>query len=79
VWSTRANVTAALINQVLAYEVVRLKLPLTVYAVMHRANIERIGDMVHLALALGAGPVEVAHVQYYGWGIRNRAVLMPGH
>ena len=39
----------------LAAEVVRLKLPLTVNAVMHRANIDRVGDMVDLALALGAG------------------------
>jgi len=61
----------------LAREVVRLKLPLTVNAVMHRANIERIGEMVDLAILLGAGRVEVAHVQYYGWGLRNRAMLMP--
>ena len=40
----------------LAAEVVRLKLPLTVNAVMHRANIDRIGDMVELALELGRRP-----------------------
>ena len=61
----------------LAAEVVRLKLPLTVNAVMHRANIERIADMVDLALTLGATRVEVAHVQYYGWALKNRAMLMP--
>ena len=64
-------------KQTLAAEVVRLKLPLTVNAVMHRANIERIGEMVDLALSLGASRVEIAHVQYYGWGLKNRAVLMP--
>ena len=64
-------------KRALAAEVVRLKLPLTVNAVMHRANIERIGDMVDLALALGASRVEIAHVQYYGWGLKNRAMLMP--
>jgi PqqA peptide cyclase len=57
--------------------VVRHKLPLTVNAVMHRANIEHIGDMVDLALALGASRVEIAHVQYYGWALKNRAALMP--
>jgi pyrroloquinoline quinone biosynthesis protein E len=56
---------------------VRLKLPLTVNAVMHRANIERIGAMVDLALALGASRVEIAHVQYYGWALKNRGALMP--
>jgi pyrroloquinoline quinone biosynthesis protein E len=61
----------------LANEVVRLKLPLTVNAVIHRANIDRVGDMVELALALGAGRVEIAHVQYYGWALKNRARLLP--
>jgi pyrroloquinoline quinone biosynthesis protein E len=61
----------------LAAEVVRLKLPLTVNAVMHRANIDRVSDMVDLALSLGAGRVEIAHVQYYGWGLKNRGTLMP--
>ena len=40
----------------LAAEAVRLGLPLTVNLVVHRANIERIGDMVDLALALKASP-----------------------
>ena len=61
----------------LADEVVRLGLPLTVNAVMHRANIDHVGDMVELAVALGAGRVEIAHVQYYGWALKNRAALMP--
>jgi PqqA peptide cyclase len=61
----------------LAADVVRLKLALTINAVMHRANIDHVGDMVELALALGAGRVEIAHVQYYGWALKNRAMLMP--
>jgi len=61
----------------LAAEVVRLGLPLTVNAVMHRANIGHVREMVELALALGAGRVEIAHVQYYGWAMKNRAALMP--
>jgi pyrroloquinoline quinone biosynthesis protein E len=64
-------------KRALAAEVVRHKLPLTVNAVMHRANIANIGDMVELALSLGATRVEIAHVQYYGWALRNRATLMP--
>ena len=52
---------------------VRLGLPLTVNMVVHRANIDRIADMVDLALTLGAGRIEIAHVQYYGWALRNRA------
>ena len=64
-------------KRALAAEVVNLKIPLTVNAVMHRANIDRIEDMVELALALGARRVEIAHAQYYGWALKNRAALMP--
>jgi pyrroloquinoline quinone biosynthesis protein E len=64
-------------KRALAEEVVRLKLPLTVNAVVHRANIDRIGEMVDLALVLGASRVEIAHVQYHGWALANRAKLMP--
>lgn len=61
----------------LAVEAVRLGLPLTINLVVHRANIERIGKMVDLALALKASRIEIAHVQYYGWALKNRAALMP--
>jgi pyrroloquinoline quinone biosynthesis protein E len=52
-------------------------LPLTVNAVIHRANAERVEDLVRLAMALGARRVEIAHTQYYGWALPNRAALMP--
>jgi pyrroloquinoline quinone biosynthesis protein E len=64
-------------KRALAAEVKRLKLPLTVNAVIHRANADRIGEMIALALELGAGRVEIAHAQYYGWALKNRAALMP--
>ena len=64
-------------KRALADSVVALKIPLTVNVVVHRANIDRIEDMVALALGLGASRVEIAHVQYYGWALKNRAALMP--
>jgi pyrroloquinoline quinone biosynthesis protein E len=64
-------------KRALAAEVARRGLPLTVNVVVHRANIARIAAMVELALALGAARVEIAHVQYYGWAMKNRAALMP--
>jgi len=64
-------------KQALAAKVIELKIPLTVNAVMHRANIDRIGAMVALALKLGASRVEIAHAQYYGWALKNRSALMP--
>ncbi len=61
----------------LANRVVALKIPLTVNCVVHRGNIDRITAMVELAISLGASRVEIAHVQYYGWALRNRDSLMP--
>jgi pyrroloquinoline quinone biosynthesis protein E len=52
-------------------------MPLTINAVIHRANIGRVGAMVELAVELGARRVEIAHTQYYGWADKNRAQLMP--
>ena len=52
-------------------------LPLTLNAVVHRANLARLPALIALALELGAGRLEVAHVQYYGWALRNRDALMP--
>jgi pyrroloquinoline quinone biosynthesis protein E len=64
-------------KRALAAEVVKLGLPLTVNVVVHRANIARVEAMVEMALALGASRVEIAHVQYYGWAMKNRSALMP--
>jgi PqqA peptide cyclase len=64
-------------KRALGAEVVGLKLPLTVNAVIHRANIDRIEELVALALEMGAARVEIAHAQYYGWALKNRAALMP--
>jgi pyrroloquinoline quinone biosynthesis protein E len=55
----------------------RLGLPLTLNAVVHRHNLDRLERFVELALELGADRLEVAHVQYYGWALANRAALMP--
>ena len=60
-----------------AAEVVRAGFPLTVNAVIHRANVSRAGAMVEYAISLGARRVEIAHTQYYGWAKTNRAALMP--
>jgi pyrroloquinoline quinone biosynthesis protein E len=60
-----------------AQTVVRLGLALTINAVIHRANVDRVAALVETAASLGAGRVEIAHAQYYGWALRNRQALMP--
>ncbi len=54
-----------------------LDVPLTVNAPVHRQNIDHLEDTIALAERLGAVRIEVAHVQYYGWALRNRAALLP--
>jgi PqqA peptide cyclase len=45
--------------------------------VVHRANIDRLPQMLELAETLNASRVELANVQYYGWAFTNRAALLP--
>ena len=52
-------------------------LALTVNVVVHRHNASRVADMIDLAVRLGADRLEVAHAQYYGWALKNRAALLP--
>jgi pyrroloquinoline quinone biosynthesis protein E len=54
-----------------------LGLPLTVNAPVHRQNIESLPEIIDLAGSVGAQRLEIAHVQYYGWALANRAALMP--
>jgi len=52
-------------------------LPLTVNAVMHRQNLHQLPSIIDMAVELDAARLEVAHVQYLGWALRNRAALIP--
>ena len=54
-----------------------LGMPLTVNAPIHRANIGNLANIIEFAVDMGAGRLEVAHVQYYAWALKNRAALMP--
>jgi len=49
----------------------------TVNVVLHRANLDRLEEIIDMAAALGADRVELANTQYYGWAVTNREALMP--
>jgi pyrroloquinoline quinone biosynthesis protein E len=49
----------------------------SINVVLHRANLDRIGEIIDLAAGYGADRLELANTQYYGWGLKNRATLMP--
>jgi pyrroloquinoline quinone biosynthesis protein E len=50
---------------------------LTINVVLHRGNTADIGALAELAAQLNADRLELAHTQYYGWALRNRASLLP--
>jgi pyrroloquinoline quinone biosynthesis protein E len=54
-----------------------LGMPLTINAPIHRHNVHNVEAIINYAVELGAGRVEIAHVQYYAWALKNRASLMP--
>jgi pyrroloquinoline quinone biosynthesis protein E len=61
-----------------AAELVRAAgIPFTVNVVLHAGNVDRLAAIADVAASLGADRLELAHTQFYGWGLRNRAALMP--
>ena len=64
-------------KRAVAREIARSGLPLTINAVIHRANIDAVEALVREAVSLWARRIEVAHSQYYGWALKNRAALIP--
>ena len=64
-------------REVIARAVRAAGLPLTAHAVVHRHNIDRLEEVIALAMTLDAHRPEVAHVEYYGWALLNRKAPMP--
>jgi len=54
-----------------------LGLALTVNVVLHADNVDRVEAIVALAERLSADRLELAHTQFLGWALANRARLMP--
>ena len=55
----------------------RFPLAFTVNLVVHRMNLDRLEAFIALAEDLAPDRLEIAHVQYYGWALKNRSLLMP--
>ncbi|MEV0639307.1 pyrroloquinoline quinone biosynthesis protein PqqE [Streptomyces sp. NPDC050619] len=52
-------------------------LPLGLNVVLHRENLDAIDALIELGLSWGVDRVELANAQFYGWGLLNRAALLP--
>jgi len=53
------------------------KVAFTVNLVVHRQNLDHLEEMIAFIEQLHPDRVEIAHTQYYGWALANRAALMP--
>jgi PqqA peptide cyclase len=53
------------------------KIAFTVNLVVHRQNIDHIEEMITFIEQLSPDRMEIAHTQYYGWALKNRAALLP--
>jgi pyrroloquinoline quinone biosynthesis protein E len=51
--------------------------PMVLNVVLHRQNIDHVGEILEMAERLGAQYVELANTQYYGWAWLNREQLLP--
>ncbi|HPR07210.1 MAG TPA: pyrroloquinoline quinone biosynthesis protein PqqE, partial [Denitromonas sp.] len=51
--------------------------PMVMNCVIHRLNIDHIGQIIEMAVALGAEYLELANNQYYSWALLNRDQLLP--
>ena len=55
----------------------RYDYPMVLNVVLHRLNIDHVGEILTMAERMGAQYVELANTQYYGWAWLNRAHLLP--
>src|SRR5271170_936023 len=53
------------------------KIAFTVNLVVHRQNLDHLEEMIGFIEQLNPERVEIAHTQYYGWALANRAALLP--
>jgi pyrroloquinoline quinone biosynthesis protein E len=51
--------------------------PMVLNVVLHRMNIDHVGEILSMAERMNADYVELANTQYYGWAWHNRERLMP--
>ena len=51
--------------------------PMVLNVVLHRHNIDHVGEILAMAERMGAQYVELANTQYYGWAWLNREQLLP--
>jgi pyrroloquinoline quinone biosynthesis protein E len=74
-WIAGAKVHAYKIE--LARAIRQHKIAFTVNLVVHRQNLDHLEEIIKFIEQMNPQRVEIAHTQYYGWALMNRAALLP--
>jgi len=61
----------------LAHLIRQHKVAFTVNLVVHRQNLDHLDETIAFIEQMKPERIEIAHTQYYGWALINRAVLLP--
>ena len=51
--------------------------PMVLNVVLHRYNLDHVDRIIEMAIEMDVEYLELANTQYYGWGLINRAHLLP--
>jgi pyrroloquinoline quinone biosynthesis protein E len=73
----RAHAHKIELARVIRRQVGEKKIAFTVNLVVHRQNLDHLEEMIAFIEQLNPERVEIAHTQYYGWALANRAALLP--
>jgi PqqA peptide cyclase len=74
-WIAGAKVHAHKIE--LSRSIRKHKIAFTVNLVVHRQNLDHLEEMIAFIEQMQPERIEIAHTQYYGWALMNRAALLP--
>jgi PqqA peptide cyclase len=74
---TKAHAHKIELSHMIRQRVDGKRLAFTVNLVVHRQNLDHLEEMIAFIEQLNPDRVEIAHTQYYGWALANRAALMP--
>ncbi len=61
----------------LAKAIRKHRVAFTINLVVHRQNLDHLSEMISFIEQLAPDRMEIAHAQYYGWALQNRAALLP--
>jgi pyrroloquinoline quinone biosynthesis protein E len=74
---TKAHAHKIELSHMIRRRVDEKRLAFTVNLVVHRQNLDHLEEMIAFIEQMNPDRIEIAHTQYYGWALANRAALLP--